>query len=167
MGYQRTNTVIFDIQFLIGHGGAYIPKEIAYIDLTEMSPRHFTFKAPHSFNELEKTIKNRNGYVYHNINGLRWEDGEIDYRDFRLCFHHLNGRTVLVCGRDKKIFLQKYLLDSIIVDTESTDEIRLSRIESPKLLCSVHIQSASKKIRCAKNNIFKLYFHMLKNKTIE
>lgn len=165
MGFDRMSTILLDIQFLIGENGDYIAKEVGYLDTRMLLPEpvNIIFKPPYPFNRLSTTHRLRNGFINFNINGLRWEDGDLEYDELDDYLEQFNGKTILVCGRDKKTFLQRILKTSIIVDLEKSNGITLSKLDDPELVCKIHNQPERANKRCTKNNVFKLFFYMTKN----
>lgn len=152
--YKRIDTVILDIQFLLGKDRNYIAKEISILHADGMTPKHFLIKPPYSLNVLDSKIRRQNDYNLRNINGLCWNSGNEDFLYVKcLLSTFLKSKIVIVKGCEKKTFMMKHFPSLIIKDIGEV--FKLDKQMDYTHNCSFHHHLKSK--RCAINNVFKIH----------
>lgn len=154
--YSYTDTVIIDIQFLLGKNKEYIIKELAILPSTHITPLYFLFKPPYTFFKLGKRIQFQNLYNYRYINALDWYCGNVDYSSIREVLAAFQSYTIIVKGHDKKVALMTYLPNTNIIDLSSAD-FCLEDHQDFTHNCPYHHSSFQ---RCAINNTFKIRRYM-------
>lgn len=70
---------ILDIQFVCGNKGQYFIKELAVLTVGKIVPDTYHFLPPYPYQELSSKARRQIQYDMQNINGLRWNDGDIGY----------------------------------------------------------------------------------------
>lgn len=112
---DRSDIAIVDFQFCHGNHKSIFMKELAFICGTSIVPNHFLFRPPFNIKELTNEACRTNVYCKNFVNGLDWEDGDVDYNEVESVLMPLDEyKYIFVVGRDKKQFLQKYLTTNII-----------------------------------------------------
>lgn len=119
--YSYADTVIVDVQFLLGKNKEYIIKELAILPVTQPTPYYFLFKPPHPFFKLGKRTQFQNLYNCRYINGLDWYCGNTDYSAIKEVLAPYQACTIIVKGAEKQVALLKYLPHSNIIDLINED----------------------------------------------
>lgn len=157
--------VIMDIQFIQGNHGQYFAKELAILKHETVEPMIFYFKPPYPENELDEKTKWRQKFTYKNINGLKWNDGGIDYNNISQILSIYTNSIIYVKGLQKANFIKNYIdkLSTNIIDLE--DIPNLQKLKKFQISCKVH--GGLLALRCAAQNCINIYLYMLINKVIE
>lgn len=159
--YTYHETVVVDIQFLLGKNKEYIIKELAILPINHPNPLYFLFKPPYPFFKLGKRIQFQNLYNCRYINALDWYSGNVDYCTIKDILSAYQNFTIIVKGQEKKVILQKYLpIPTNIVDLQSEDSLQ----DCPDFVhnCPHHNSTYS---LCALNNVYKIR-RMLEQKNL-
>lgn len=150
--YAYSDTVVVDIQFLIGKNKENIIKELSILPVNNPSSFYFLFKPPYPFFKLGKRTQFQNLYNCRYINALDWYSGYVDFSTIKDVLSGYQNYTIIVKGLEKKAALQKYLpATTNIVDLD--EESRLEDLHDFVHNCPYH--DASYK-RCAINNTYKI-----------
>ncbi|XP_024893686.1 matrix metalloproteinase-2-like [Temnothorax curvispinosus] len=143
-----TTTIFVDLQgFTVSD--RFVAKEMAVLRSETRVLPHHVFRAPMSWNLLTSSEKARASWLIANHHGLRWEDGDTDYRQAKTIIRRavcdnleelwereetLSAR-IYVKGLEKKRWLQEILGDVdatiVTVDAEYED---VDRLESSRRL---------------------------------
>lgn len=148
---------IVDIQYVCDRGNMYI-KELAFLEPYSFTPSVYWFKPPYKNPSL--AFSNHRNYIYRNINGLRWEDGEIDYNKIGsiIMAFSLKYNTFQVKGLEKKRTLESFLPEGSL--TSVIDLVLLEPLEKMKpysIFCPVHHLTRA---RCAARHVKLIRLHL-------
>lgn len=159
MIFSIENTVVVDIQFLVGNNNHYYAKELVFLFSDSTTPIHHHIKQPHSEHELSNSAKQNNNYLLNFINGLDWTAGDVDYNNLDDIFQTISSYSIIVKGYAKKQFLAQYLPTNKIIDLSANTSLKnmYDRYHN----CPIHDRSYS---RCAVNNVHKIMYFMIENK---
>lgn len=158
------DTVIIDVQFVIGNGKEYYIKEMALLHLNPLKIENFIFKSPFDFSMLLPQARKQNFFIYKNINGLCWEDGDIELSKLEHILKNIseNCSRVIVKGIEKKRMLANFLPNNCIEDLQM--ETNLDSCFSYGICCDLHIKRL--KCRCAINNVLKIRHYLNENQLL-
>lgn len=157
---ENTDTIIIDIQFVVGNEKEYFIKEMAIFELETAKSYNYIFKSKFHYSKLNTHAKIQNYYNYKNINGLLWKDGDLNYQEISNVLNKFISKTIIVRGEDKKRVLKYYLPTTSIIDLEMN--IGLESCDDPGVCCSLHKYRPM--LRCAYRNIFKIKQYLSNNK---
>lgn len=149
---QNSDTVIIDIQFVVGNEREYYIKEIAILDLETLKLSNYIFKSKFAYSKLNSLARSQNFYNFKNINGLRWADGRLKYGEIINLLSAFKEKNIIVRGVEKKKELQKYLPTSNIIDLEMNKSLEIC--EDPGVCCKIHENRFN--LRCATKNVLKI-----------
>lgn len=108
------NTIIVDLQGFKDLKNNFIIKELSIA--TKYYTQTFLIKAPYSFKTLSTEEKKQVRWLENN-RGLNWQEGFIDYREFRrVIIPYLNGKQVLTKGMEKIVWIQELCNDCEIIE---------------------------------------------------
>lgn len=160
MSYDLNKTVVLDIQFLIGSNGEYIPKEISF-KCGLLHPETYLLKPQLNWEQLSAQIRRRNRYLFYKVNGLQWNDGDIQFEEVAMSLKKMAQYTFCVVGKDKKNFLGRHIPGLNIIDLEAEYGMSFSKIQQPNnLRCGYHSIVDLNIIRCSLNNVSKIFDEM-------
>lgn len=149
---DRTDIALVDFQYCHGNHKSIFIKELSYMCGASIVPNNFFFRPPFNARELTVEARKTNAYCKKYVNGLDWMDGNIDYNDVEDVLKPLNDyKYIFVVGKEKKKFLQKYLVSTII---NLENKMSLKSCQNYSTNCFIHLNS---NFKCAINNIFKLF----------
>lgn len=154
--YSYTDTVIIDVQFLLGKNKEFIIKELAILPVTHPTALYFLFKPPYPFFKLGKRTQFQNLYNCRYINGLDWYCGSVDYTAIKELLMPYQDCTIIVKGHEKKVALMNYLTSANIIDLIGEDfclEYQQDYVHN----CPYHNTGFQ---RCAINNTYKIRRYM-------
>lgn len=152
--YSYADTVVLDVQFLLGRNKENIIKELAILPVTHPTPKYFLFKPPFPFFKLSKRNQYQNLYNCRYINALDWYCGNVDHSALSDILTTYQSSTIIVKGLEKKAAIIKYLPGANIIDIQ--EEIEVIRFEDAHDFvhnCPYHSVGFQ---RCAINNVYKL-----------
>lgn len=163
MLFDRTNSIILDIQCFLDDAGEYLIKEMAYAYCDRRSSiQHMLFKAPCNFKDLQPSTRKRNDYIRHNVHGLSWFDGTIPYSCLKELLDAISDSIILVKGRDKKKCLKKHLPNTKIIDLSIFDRLANCKKSMGVTSCDLHFKFIED--RCAVINVGKVFLYMEEKK---
>lgn len=152
----NADKVIIDIQFVIGNRKEYYIKEMAVLQLEPRILKNYIFKPKFHFSNLFSQAKRQNYYIYKNINGLRWEDGDLEYHVLFDILKSIQNKEIIVKGLEKKKILQKILPSTVITDFEM--ETNLASCSVNNICCDLHTKRLN--CRCALKTVYKIHKYM-------
>lgn len=156
---------IVDLQFIIGNNNQYFLKEIAFVAESSLIPILHVFKPPYPKEELCENMKKQNSFNKRNINGLSWEEGNIEYSEVGSVLRSYLGSfcTIYVKGLQKKEFLCKYLPTSVEIINLDDSIPSLQKLQKFSSFCPFH---DSNQLRCAVKNVMNVYMHLIKDNVL-
>lgn len=157
MSFEQNKSVIVDIQYLPGNFNQIFAKEVVFLFANSTSPIQFLFQSPYSVLELDRRSFWQCKFLYENINGLKWTDGEIEYSKLNHILQTIANYTIIVRGNQKKNFLKKFLPKSKIIDIDMGSSLKNFKNFSHN--CQIHNSHYK---RCGVNIVFKILFFMEK-----
>lgn len=144
--------VIVDIQFVVGNFKEYYIKELSVLKPQSHKLHVYIFKPKFEYSKLSTSAKKQNRFIFKHINGLQWNDGDIDYEKLPLILNSLKDEELIVRGFDKKRVLEKYLPGTMITDLTMTTN--LASCKDPEILCRLHKNRLD--CRCAVKTVIKI-----------
>lgn len=154
---ERNKVILLDFQFVFGNNEQIFIKELAFMNGGSVVPNYYLFKSPYHFKELDKAALRKYYYCKKYVNGLDWKTGCIEYLNVADILSPLNNATIIVVGKAKKEFLEKFLSSNII-----NIELNTSLCKLPNYFanCPIH---RNFDYRCVLNNVFKILYYLEKN----
>lgn len=153
---EITDKIIIDLQFVIGNEKENLIKEMTILELESSKLQHYIFKPKFHYLKLNTQAKIQNFYNYKYINGLRWIDGTLDYKEIYNILINFVDKVIIVKGVDKKQILQSYLPTTNIIDLDMNKSLEVCL--DPGICCKLHENRL--KLRCAYKNVFKIKKYM-------
>lgn len=144
--------IVVDIQFVIGNFKEYYIKELAVLDPQNHTLKVYIFKPKFGYSQLSTSAKKQNRFIYKHINGLHWNDGDIDYKRLPIILNSMKDKEMIVRGIEKKRVLEKHLPETIITDLVMTTN--LASCKDPEILCTLHKNRFD--CRCAVKTVLKI-----------
>lgn len=154
--------IIVDIQFICGNRGQCYVKELAILPHGCLIPFVYHFAPPYPREELSFKARLQNNYDFRNINGLNWNDGNIEYNQLANFLSQIKDSLIYVKGEAKEQFIRKYLPDANIQQLKIP---KLSSLQQFETSCEIH--GRLPQLRCAVQNCVNIYLYLLMNKIIE
>lgn len=99
---------VIDFQGYLTPQNCYIAKEVTIIDVDYPSVFwHWLFKPP-SQEDIQNLSTNK--WVFHNLHGINWYDGDVEYSELKsLCQKSENFTILFAKGLEKSVFLEKLI----------------------------------------------------------
>lgn len=154
--YIRDHTLLLDFQYVRGNGDQIFVKELGFLFANSIVPRHFVFKPPYDEAEVTKKIKKQNNFNFLYINGLHWNDGNVEYSKLADLLNFDESVLVLVKGTEKKKFLEKYISNVQEIDMPG----KFTDYDLFHHNCATHLFTHN---RCVLNHIFQMLIYLEKN----
>lgn len=161
MNHHNKSAAVVDMQFVVGNNAQLFVKEIVILPCGSFIPEQYYLKPPYPREELNVKAVRQENYNARYINGLRWDGGNIEYNQLAKILLPLETSKIYVKGEEKAKFLRKYLPGVEIIDLNIP---KLSSLDSYKIKCNIHAEGS--KLRCAMQNCFNIYMHLVLNKII-
>lgn len=77
-----------DLQGFLDNNCQFIVKEFSYtFAYSQIKPKHFIFKPPYEWAQLNQTAKQSAKYLARFHHGLQWRDGQLNYEHVRTCLN--------------------------------------------------------------------------------
>lgn len=155
MQFDRSNTVVIDIQCHVDNNREYVIKELTYGYCDGSSPPvHCVFKPPYDLFDLDMDIVLQNDYIFKRIHGLQWMAGDVPYTRLDDVLNLFKTCTILVKGNEKLKCLRKFLPNTTIFDLVSMKKIL--DYNTPDFVTSCSFHSGGKHDRCSWINLHKI-----------
>ena len=155
---NRADFGLVDIQFCHGNNEDMFAKELSFMSGNSIIPNYFLFKPPFDIRELTRKGRKKNLFCQKYINGLTWNEGDVDYCNVSDTISPLNRyKYIFVFGKAKKDFLSKYL-ESTIINLENLASLR--NFFNYTTGCPTHTDL---RYKCAVNNVYKIFVFIEKN----
>lgn len=155
MSLNREKTVVVDLQFVHGNNNESYVKELALMMCDSITPSYTIFKPPYSYNELNDSAVWQTNFDYNNIHGLKWTDGSVEYIQLGDILQTLKDFTIIVKGFQKAEFIKRFLKSTHILNLDT--KVGLGRLKNYRHNCPTH---SPMYVRCAINNVFKVFIFM-------
>lgn len=154
----RSDIAFADLQGFFDNCNGFVIKEFSFIHANSLvSPHHFIFKPPYSWNKLNQNAKRRASYLLRFHHGLNWESGSIDYKHVKTCIDRLllsNVKIIYVKGLEKIKWLQTLCPSSHVAILDMDDMQSLNnnhfKQQTQLKLCAHHNNVAK---QCAFQNV--------------
>lgn len=148
---MNSNILVVDVQGFKNNRNEFILKEFAFcaLDCTQV----FLIKPPYTFSKLTDEEKRIITWVESNY-GIYWNQGHIDYREFRRIVKPiLNNKLVLVKGNEKTKWIRELSTQCQILDIESKGCPNLNILKSQYTINCNNYNCFSHKKLCALSNV--------------
>ena len=131
-----------------------IVKECSIATVDGKGIYHWVVKSPFDFTELNRARRRDAHHVTQFVHGLKWEDGEVEYRDWKMSLLNFTDKASTIYAKGTGITkLLSQLTGTSVINLEDMGCPSLKDLTGPPLKCLHHTINNQSDVTCTLKNV--------------